>query len=349
MGGKTPMPNPLMPSANQPIMAVAKRKSLGKKLALGLVFLALVGALSYEIVTIYSTNSTKPELPAKVALATRPAQKPSVAPSTQASVSHIFIIMMENQPATNIIGSTAAPYLNSLMAHYALATNYSGVTHPSLPNYIALTSGSTDGITTDCNPPGAGCIVSVPNIADEIEASGRSWKAYAESMPSPCYAVNSLPNYATKHVPFLYYADIINNPARCNAHVVPFTELSSDLQSVATTPNFAFITPNLCNDMHSCPISSGDTWLAQNVPIILNSPAFSTTPSLLVITWDEGYSSDNTVATIFAGSAAKANFRSNNPYSHYALLHTIEYLWGLKPLTANDQNAPIMNDLISIH
>lgn len=251
--------------------------------------------------------------------------------------------MDENKTNSDIIGNSDAPYLNSLINKYSLATNYSAMNHPSLPNYLAITSGSTDGITTDCNPPSAGCIVNVVNIADEIQSSGRTWMEYAESMPSNCYTLNS-GNYATKHNPFIYYSDIINNKPRCNAHVVAYNQLSIDLKQLKTTPNYAFITPNLCNDMHSCSIATGDSWLATNVPMILNSKSFTSQKSLLVITWDEGYIGDNNVATIFAGSAAKNHYKTNSAFNHYSLLHTIEYLWKLKPLTNNDKEAPLMTN-----
>ena len=329
------------------------RRFKKRHFGMALILIALIVALSYEVTSIYSPASVlspKVNTP-KNSVASQQLNQVQSKPTPSLSSkqpSHIFLIILENQPLSYIIGSTSAPYLNSLISTAALATNYSAVTHPSLPNYIALTSASTDGITTDCNPPSAGCIVSVPNIADEIEASGRSWKQYAESMPSPCYSLNYGSLYATKHVPFLYYSDIINNPARCQAHVVPYSNLATDLSSNATTPNFAFITPNLCNDMHSCPISSGDSWLATNVPLILNSPAFKTTNSLLMITWDEGNLSNNIVGAIFAGSDARAGARSSVSYNHYSLLKTIETLWGLKPLTANDQNATAMTDLVNV-
>ena len=336
-------------NANQPR---TYKKYKTRHFSLALVLIALFGALIYEVATIYSPTkvlSPKVSVPNNSVVSSRDQAVSRPAQTTNSKqISHIFLIVMENQPLATILGSTSAPYLNSLINSSALATNYSGVTHPSLPNYLALTSASTDGITTDCNPPSAGCIVSVPNIADEIEASGRSWKQYAESMPSACYALNYGSLYATKHVPFLYYSDIINNQARCQAHVVPYSNLATDLSSSATTPNFAFITPNLCNDMHSCPISSGDTWLANNVPLILKSPAFTTSDSLLVITWDEGYASNNIVGAIFAGSAARAGARSNVSYNHYSLLRTIEDIWNLKPLTANDQNATAMTDLVNV-
>lgn len=295
----------------------------------------------------YSRPQPKPLIPKPGVLSTSQVKHNSSSISKNASISHIFIIMDENQPAPNIVGDTKyAPYLNSLINTYGLATNYSAVTHPSLPNYLAITSGSTDGITTDCNPPSAGCEVNVNNIANEISQSGRTWKQYAESMPSDCYAFNQ-GNYVTKHVPFLYYTDIINNKSLCDSHVVPYSNLMTDLKSTTTTPNFAFITPNICNDMHSCPINIGDNWLSQNVPKILNSPAFTQQKSLLFITWDEGYVSNNHVAAIVAGSAAKRHYVSNIAYSHYSILHTIEQIWGLKPLTKNDQSAPLMTNFIN--
>lgn len=259
------------------------------------------------------------------------------------SLAHIFIIVMENKEYGTVIGNAQAPYINNLAQTYASATNYNGVAHPSEPNYLALTSGSTDGVTTDCNPPSAGCEVNVPNIADEIEKSGRTWKEYAESMPTSCYTWNS-GEYATKHNPFVYYTDIVSNRTRCTTHVVPYTQLAHDLTSPTTTPNYAFITPNLCNDMHDCSVSAGNNWLATNVPTILNSKAFTSQNSLLVITWDEGDSSSNRVPTILIGSNVKRGYLSAKPYNHYALLHTIESQWGLPTLAANDKAAPVMNE-----
>lgn len=318
-----------------------------------LVSIALVAALSYEVKAIYSPSgisSSNASAPLKGAAGLQNQSTPSVSiKSVPISVSHIFIVVMENQPYSAIAGSSSAPYLNSLIKNAGLAKNYSAVSHPSLPNYLALTSASTDGTTTDCSPPSSGCIVSVANIADEIEASGRSWRQYAENMPAPCYAQNYGSLYVTKHAPFLYYNDIINNTTRCNAHIVPYSYLANDLSLAKTTPDFAFITPNLCNDMHSCSINTGDNWLSTNLPPILNSAAFKSTASLLIITWDEGNLSDNTVGAIFTGSAARAAYQSNIRYNHYSLLSTIEHLWGLKALTANDKNAIPMTDLVSAH
>ena len=308
--------------------------------SLVMIVLIIVG------ISIYWRSSKNLVLaPSQHSQASTATTSPKIPASPTTSVTHIFIIMDENQPFSNIVGNSAAPYLNNIIKLYSLAANYHAVAHPSLPNYIALTSGSTDGITTDCNPPSAGCEVNVPSIADLIENSGRTWKEYAESMPSACYAYNS-GEYATKHNPFLYYTDIINNPTRCAAHVVPLTQLTTDLKYIKTTPNFAYITPNQCSDMHSCSISTGDNWLARYVPEILSSPAFTSQKSLLVITWDEGNASTNHVAAILAGSAAKNGYQSAQYYTHYSLLHTIEVIWGLAPLTANDRNATVMTEFL---
>jgi len=194
---------------------------------------------------------------------------------------HVFVIVMENHSYGEIIGSSAAPYINSLLTSGALATNYTAVAHPSLPNYLALTGGSTFGITTDCNT----CWVNASNIGDSLESVGSAWKAYEESMPSACYVGDSSP-YAQKHDPFIYFNDIRTNTSRCQSHVVPYTQLATDLKSSSTTPNYSFITPNMCDDMHDCSVGTGDAWLQQQVPAILGSPASTSQRSLLAITWD---------------------------------------------------------------
>src|SRR5207247_302578 len=164
-----------------------------------------------------------------------------------------------------------------------LATQYYAISHPSLPNYLAMTAGSTFGITSDCTT----CWVGATNLADQIEAGGRSWKAYLEGMPSACFVGDAYP-YMQKHNPWIYYNDIRTNAARCSAHVVPFTQLGADLAS-GSVPSYVWITPNMCNDMHDCSIATGDSWLRSQVPAILNSAAYRN-GGVLVITWDEGKS-----------------------------------------------------------
>ena len=253
---------------------------------------------------------------------------------------HIFLIIMENHAAGQIIGSADAPFINELAASYGLAASYSAVSHPSLPNYLALTGGDTFGISTDCTT----CFQAAPNLAvDRIVPAGKSWRAYMESMPSPGYVGDAYP-YLQKHDPFVYYDNIRTDPAQ-SANVVPYTQLAGDLATVATTPSFGWITPNVLNDMHDGTVAQGDSWLKAAVPGILASPAYTTRRSLLLITWDENDdSAGNQVATLVVAAGVPKGFRSHVPYTHYSLLHTIESAWNLLPLTANDAGASPMTD-----
>jgi len=269
-----------------------------------------------------------------------------VAPAQAATVpayDHVFVIVMENHAYGQIIGSSAAPYVNSLLPSNGLAANYFAVSHPSLPNYLALAGGSTYGITSDCTT----CWISATNIADNLEARGSTWKAYMEAMPSPCFIGDSYP-YAQKHNPFVYFNDIRTNTSRCRAHDVPYSQLATDLASSATTPNYAFITPDMCHDTHDCTVATGDSWLRSQVPQILNSAAFKTQRSLLALTWDEDDSSgSNRVATVFLGAGVGAGTRSGSAYNHYSLLRTIEAARGLATLTSNDAGASQMSDMFT--
>jgi len=295
-----------------------------------------LGLILLLVITVYwfyptpSKNSTPKTPVAQPAISNKP---------SDAQFSHIFIIVEENKPYGNILGNSQAPYINHLAAKYTLLTNYYAVAHPSLPNYIALTSGTKAGITNDCSPPSADCEVDVKNIADLLESANKSWKQYAEGMPKPCYAYND-GRYVTRHNPFVYYQDIIGNPARCWAHVVPFSQLATDLKRTNTTPDVGFITPDVCNDMHDCSVTIGDAWLKTNVTKILRSPAFANQNSLLVVTWDEDDGgAGNHVAAILAGPEVKAGHKLSDIYSLYSLLKTIEQNWQLPALTSNDMRA----------
>ncbi|OLE22719.1 MAG: hypothetical protein AUG49_18090 [Catenulispora sp. 13_1_20CM_3_70_7] len=259
-------------------------------------------------------------------IASRIAQLTPAPTPTATAAAHVFVIVMENHEYGSVIGSAAAPYANSLAASYGLATNYYGASHPSLPNYLALTAGSTFGIASDCT----NCYQSATNIADQVEASGRSWKAYLEDMPTPCYMGASSGNYAMKHNPFMYYTDIRNDALRCAAHVVPFTQFRVDM-SAGQVPNFVWITPNMCNDTHDCTVATGDAWLRGVVPTITASAAFRN-GGVLFITWDEGSTNAGCcgdawgghVATLVISPRVSPGFRSGIAENHYGLLRTIE-------------------------
>ena len=244
---------------------------------------------------------------------------------------HIAVIVMENQEYGDIVGSGSAPFINRLARSSALATQMYAITHPSLPNYLALTGGSTFGINSDCT----GCSVGATSIVDQLEARHISWKAYMESMPEPCFKSAAFGRYAKKHNPFLYYTRISSSPARCG-RVVPLGQLSSDERSGAL-PRFIWITPDLCHDMHDCDVPTGDRFLSGFVPPLLRALG---PRGLLFVTWDEG-SSDNGccrlaagghIVTIAAGGDSRAGGRLRTPTNHYSLLQTIEDLLGLPRL-----------------
>jgi hypothetical protein len=238
-------------------------------------------------------------------------------------------IVMENRGFSQIAGSKSAPYLNGLATECGLATNYHAISHPSLPNYIALTSGSTHGIGDDAGPgshPLAG-----PSLFSLL---GTGWRSLEESMPSNCDRSSS-GNYAVKHNPAPYYTNLA---ATCPSQDVPL-QSPPDL-----TGRFTFITPNLCHDMHDCSTATGDTWLSQEVPAILATPEYRAGSTALVITWDENDSGGTLVATYVVAPSVPPGTRSATSYSHYSLLRTTEEMLGLTPLigaaaTATDMRA----------
>ena len=254
---------------------------------------------------------------------------------------HVVVVVLENQSFESVNRNPQAAYLNSLAAQNAFATAYSGVSHPSLPNYLALTGGSTFGITSDCTD----CFIAAPSVADSIEAAGLTWRAYNESMPSACFAGDAYP-YVQKHDPFYYYNSIRRSPSRCS-NIVPLTALGGDFASAATTPAFSLVTPNMCNDGHDCSLATTDGWLAKFVPSLMSSPGFTTGRSLLVVTYDESESGSDRVLTVFAGRGVKAGFTSANHYNHYSLLRTVEDSLGLAALGQADQSAVSMKEFLT--
>ncbi len=244
---------------------------------------------------------------------------------------HIAVILMENEEYGQIVGSRSTPYINALARRYALATQMYAIRHPSLPNYLALTGGSTFAVDSDCT----GCTVSATSIVDQLAHAHVSWKAYMESMPRPCFTGAGFGDYAKKHDPFVYYTRVTGNPARCR-QVVPLSQLYRDERAPAL-PSFIWITPNLCHDMHDCDPATGDRFLARLVPPLLRSLGDR---GLLILTWDEGSSDDGCcrlasgghIATILAGPAARAGTKLSTPVDHYSVLQTIEDLLGLPRL-----------------
>jgi phospholipase C len=272
---------------------------------------------------------------APAAAATGPCGTVATAPA----YTHVIWILMENHSFGDIIGNTAqAPFINSLASECGLAANYHSLSHPSLPNYVGMTSGlagrSLKPFDPDCNPSKK-CSTSAPSIFGQ----GESWKAYEESMPSNCDPANS-GEYAVRHNPPPYFSAL----AGCGTFDVPYPQLATDLAANAL-PAFSFVTPNLIDDMHDGTIADGDAWLASNLPAILNSPEYTSGSTAVFITWDEGTGgksgedcATNTtdpscqVATIVISPSTPAGVTSAALFNHYSLLGTTEQLLGLPQL-----------------
>ncbi len=270
------------------------------------------------------------------AAASGPCGTTSTAPTYQ----HVIWIWMENHSLSDIIGNTSqAPYLNTLAGECGLATNYHNISHPSLPNYLAATSGLSMSQLPPLSYQDCGVSSSCDTAAPSIFGQGETWRAYQESMPSNCYQKNS-GEYAVRHDPPPYFTSL----SGCATDDVPYSQLATDLAS-NTLPAFSFITPNLIDDMHDGTIAQGDSWLASNLPTILNSAAYQGGHTAVFITWDEGSggsaekscaanTSDSScrVATIVISPSTPAGATSATPFNHYSLLGTAEQLLGLAKL-----------------
>ena len=220
------------------------------------------------------------------------------------------------------------PYTAALASQYAIATNYHAAAHPSLPNYLALTSGSTWGITDD-----AYHALPAGGVGRQLTNAGISWRAYMEGVPADCL-VNRYP-YALKHDPFPFYG-------RSCANVVSTDGLGADL--AGRTPRFVWITPGLCHDGHDCSTAAADTWLSQVVPQITSSAAWRA-GGVLLLTWDEDdTSAQNHVATLVIAPQLKAH-ASARAYTHYSLLATVEDRLGVARLGAAATASPL-DDLL---
>lgn len=247
------------------------------------------------------------------------------------SPSHTVLIVLENRELGEVIGASDAPYLNQLASQGALAVNYHAITHPSLPNYLALAGGSTFGISEDCTD----CLAAGANLATQLSAAGKSWRAYMGAMPRPCFAGAEVGDYAKKHNPFMYFPSVTSNPSFC-ARDVPETRLQADLAH-RRLPAFAWISPDLCDDAHDCGFDSADQYLRGIVPQLLGALG---PDGLLVITFDEGTTdagccggaAGGRVATVLLGPRVRRGARLHAAYTQYSLLATIEDRFGLARL-----------------
>jgi len=247
-------------------------------------------------------------------------------------VEHVVWIWMENRSYDDVLqNDRQAPRLSSYARSCGLATNYRAITHPSLPNYLAATSGSTGGVTTDCSP--SQCPQHRDSIFAKLDRAGLQWRTYAEAMPSPCNTT-AQGRYATKHNPAVYFPSIRD---RCKTWDVPMSRARFN-----RLPAFTFIEPDICDDGHDCSTHFADAWLGAMLDRITHAAAYRKGGVAVFVTWDEGIGADQHIATVVISPAVRRGTRSNAPYTHYSLLRTTETLLGLTPLgnakTATDMS-----------
>jgi hypothetical protein len=231
----------------------------------------------------------------------------------------VAVMFLENRDYGQIIGSPQAPYLNRLARHGALATDYFAVAHPSLPNYMALTTGSTQGVGSDCNS----CETSAPSFAGQLQAAHIPWKAYFEGIPAPGYSGPGVGDYSKHYNPFAY-SEQVGEGAVARGHVVGFGSLERDLRR-HTLPRFSWITPDLLHDGHSGPVRASDRFASRLVPRVVKGLG---PDGVLFVTWDEARGltgpHGGRVALIATGPGARHHVRVNADANHYSLLATLE-------------------------
>jgi hypothetical protein len=271
-----------------------------------------------------------------------PVQTPVAA--KQLTFSHIVLLVEENHSYSDVVGSSSMPYLNSLISQYGLATQYFANTHPSLPNYLMLTTGLME--SNNDNFAGA---VTDDNIVRELVKAGKSWKAYLESLPSPGYLGGDTGSYLRQHNPFADLSDIQQSSAQAD-NMVPFTQFATDLANNAL-PQYSFIAPNANDDAHDGTLAQADSWLQSNIAPLLASSAFQS-GGLLIVTFDESEDSDienggGHVATVIISPQAKKGYQSQTLYQHQSTLRLILTGSGVDTFPGMSAAAPDMTEFFN--
>jgi phospholipase C len=240
-----------------------------------------------------------------------------------------MIVVLENEDASNAIDQ---PFLKSLAARGAYLASYQAITHPSQPNYIAMTAGDLHGVKDDRNVD-----LDVRHLGDLLDARGLSWKVYADGYPGGCRLDARIGPYARKHVPFISFRNVQADPARC-AKIVDSPRLYDDLAAGAL-PDYSLFVPDMNHDGHDTGVEFADRWLQSAFGPLLGDPRFMK-GMLFVVTFDESRrSGGNRIYTALYGDSVIAGSVSDHPWNHYSLLRTIEEAFGLGTLGLNDQSA----------
>jgi phosphatidylinositol-3-phosphatase len=265
-----------------------------------------------------SPKAKAPAAGAPTAAGVRPCGRPGASPRRYA---HVVWIVMENKSYSDLTGgSPDSAFTRGLAGACGAATNFHAETHPSLPNYIAMTSGSTHGVNDDGDP--SSHRFKGPSIFSQL---GSHWRALQESMPRPCARTGAGP-YAPKHNPAAYFTNIAAACSKQDVRLGAKPDISA---------RFTFITPNLCHDSHNCGLRAGDRYLAGLVPKIVKSPQYRAGRTALFITWDEDDgSSSNHIATLVVAPHTRPRATSGVRFTHYSLLRTTEDMLGLRHIGA---------------
>lgn len=270
------------------------------------------------------------------------ANTPPPAGQKAVSFGHVFIVVEENHNYADVVASASMPYFNGLANKYGLAANYFANGHPSIPDYFMLTTGQTltviDAVTPQTFP------VSDDNVVRELIAAGKTWKSYAEDLPSIGYTGGDSGKYLVRHNPLAYMTDVQNDPAQVK-NLVPFTQFAADLPT-ANLPDYSFIVPNACNDAHDCPLTTADAWLKTNIDPIIQSPVFQK-DGLLIIVFDEADTIDFTgggghVAAVLVSPRSKKGYKSITFYQHQSVLRLMLEGLGVTKLPGDAASAPAM-------
>lgn len=266
------------------------------------------------------------------------------ASSVQAIFNHVILVVEENHSYADVIGNSAMPYLNSLASQYGLATQYFANGHPSMPNYLMLTTGQME--TFDDNFSGT---ISDDNVVRELNKANKTWKAYEESIPSAGYLGGDVPPYVRRHNPFSYLSDVQQVSSQA-ANIVPFSQFASDLAN-NTLPQYSFIAPDVNNDAHNGTLAAADSWLQSNIAPLISSSTFQN-GGLLIITFDESEDTDTDrggghVATVIVSSKSKSKYQSTTVYQHQSLLRLVLAASGLSTFPGLAGSAPEMAEFFS--
>jgi phosphatidylinositol-3-phosphatase len=268
-------------------------------------------------------------------------------------IKHVFLIVEENRDWSDIVGSSAFPYINSLLDTGAHAENYHNVPlgqelHPSEPNYIVMEAGDTLGLESDDSPSENHSSTSTDHLVTFMEEAGISWTSYQEGISGDECPLQETDVYAPKHNPMVYFQDVTDNNSPtsryCIEHVRPYEELEQDLTS-NNVANYNFLTPDLCNDMHDdgCD-GEADAWLSREIPMIMASDAYKDN-GVIFLTWDEGGSGNEPIGMIVMSPLAKPGYSNTIAYTHASLLRTIQDIFGLQPYLGAAADAENLADL----